>query len=135
MGQTQYIHLSRITLIKETRMLFPDELGEDKEARREYEAEYWQLAEDKQIAEGDITVSETVDGQDPTPDIDDDFEDLLEDDDLVVEDLDELALSNDPVDHYLDDDEDEDEDEDDDDDLNDDDAYEDDDEEDDDETL
>lgn len=39
--------------------------------------EWLEVAEDEQIAEGDISVSETVDGHDPTPDLDDEYDTIL----------------------------------------------------------
>lgn len=48
--------------------------GDDEEARdavRDEWEEWFEVAEDEQIAEGDISVSETVDGKDPIPEIDD----------------------------------------------------------------
>ena len=51
-----------------------DDPFEDREDDLE-EREYWlEVAQDEQIAEGDITVSETADGHDPTPDLDDEFD-------------------------------------------------------------
>lgn len=55
-------------------MVFPaDWEGDDQEARdavRDEWEEWFEVAEDEQIAEGDISVSETVDGKDPIPEID-----------------------------------------------------------------
>lgn len=50
--------------------------------RDEWE-EWFEVAEDEQIAEGNITVSDTVDGHDPTPDLDD--EDVLDEFDRLID--------------------------------------------------
>ncbi|MBC8172056.1 MAG: hypothetical protein H7X77_10300 [Anaerolineae bacterium] len=55
-------------------MSFPEDLAADPQARREFREEWFEILEDEQIAEGDITVSETSDGKDPTPDLDDEDE-------------------------------------------------------------
>lgn len=56
-------------------MVVPDDWEEDDEERRDAVRDEWEewfeVAEDEQIAEGDITVSETSDGKDPIPEIDD----------------------------------------------------------------
>lgn len=64
----------------------------------DWREEWMQIAEEEQIAEGNITVSDTVDGHDPTPDLDDDVETALEDeldDDLAI--LDGLNPSDDEL--------------------------------------
>ncbi|MDX2161925.1 MAG: hypothetical protein SF162_11420 [bacterium] len=83
---------------------FPEDLGEDRAARREERERWIQVAEEEQISEGDISVSETTDGREPLPTLDgralDD--DPLEDDLTALDEDDpELGFSRDPVDHYL----------------------------------
>ncbi len=74
-------------------MLNPHDFDNPKEDRREdlEDREDWlEQVEDEYIAQGDISVSETVDGHDPTPSLDD--EDELEDEfdeGMHEEDLDE----------------------------------------------
>lgn len=46
----------------------------DREDDLDVPEEWLEVAEDEQIAEGDISVSETVDGHDPTPDLDDEYD-------------------------------------------------------------
>ncbi|MFN8560241.1 MAG: hypothetical protein U0703_01065 [Anaerolineae bacterium] len=46
----------------------------DREDDLDEREEWLEVAEDEQIAEGDISVSETVDGHDPTPDLADEFD-------------------------------------------------------------
>jgi hypothetical protein len=53
---------------------FPEELGESREAREQARKEWLDVVEDEYIAQGDISVSETVDGHDPTPDLEDEDE-------------------------------------------------------------
>lgn len=60
-----------------------DELDADREDRLEERDEWFEVVEDEQIAEGDISVSETVSGHDPTPDLDD--EDAFEDFDRTID--------------------------------------------------
>jgi hypothetical protein len=56
-------------------MVFPrhldDDPREDREEDLEDRAEWLDEVEDAYIAQGDVTVSETADGHDPTPDLDD----------------------------------------------------------------
>ncbi|MFN8528290.1 MAG: hypothetical protein U0670_06740 [Anaerolineae bacterium] len=84
---------------------FPEDLNEDPEARREARREFLDIEEDEQIAEGDISVSETVSGHDPLPEVDDrDLEgDVLGDPDLSVLDEDdpELGFGYEDEDAYL----------------------------------
>ncbi|MCC6802329.1 MAG: hypothetical protein IT319_05560 [Anaerolineae bacterium] len=49
----------------------------DREDDLDVPEEWLEVAEDEQIAEGDISVSETVDGHDPTPDLDDEYDTAL----------------------------------------------------------
>jgi hypothetical protein len=74
-------------------MVFPDDFdgdpSEDREEDLEDRADWLDEVEDEYIAQGDVTVSETVDGHDPTPDLDD--EDIFEntfDEAMHEEDLD-----------------------------------------------
>jgi hypothetical protein len=60
-----------------------DELEADREDRLEERDEWFEVVEDEQIAEGDISVSETVSGHDPTPELDD--EDAFEDFDRTID--------------------------------------------------
>ena len=53
---------------------FPEELDEDPKAREAARREWLDEVEDEYIAQGDISVSETIDGHDPTPDLDDEDE-------------------------------------------------------------
>lgn len=90
-------------------MVFPDDLDESRRARDEVRDEArknWLDEEEReQIAEGDISVSETVDGHDPTPDLDDfDERGSLRDEGIYVGDIENMGGSGDPVDHYLEDD-------------------------------
>ncbi len=58
-------------------MVFPNYLDDDVddvEAEREEREEWLEAVEDEYIAQGDVTVSETEDGHDPTPDLDDEDE-------------------------------------------------------------
>ncbi|MEP7291391.1 MAG: hypothetical protein ABI835_06385 [Chloroflexota bacterium] len=45
--------------------------AEDREDALDEREEWLEIAEEEFIAEGDISVSETVDGHDPTPELDD----------------------------------------------------------------
>ncbi|MBK8021415.1 MAG: hypothetical protein IPK19_08270 [Chloroflexi bacterium] len=56
---------------------FPEEIEGPPEGEESPREEWLEVVEDEEIAEGDITVSETVDGHDPTPDLDDDDEEAL----------------------------------------------------------
>lgn len=75
---------------------------EARRERREAREEFVDIAEEEQIAEGDISVSETETGEDPTPDLDDiEIEDEVwgEDDLIVLDEEDpELALNDDELD-------------------------------------
>jgi hypothetical protein len=53
---------------------FPEELGESRRAREQARKEWLDEVEDEYIAQGDISVSETVDGRDPLPDLEDEDE-------------------------------------------------------------
>jgi hypothetical protein len=80
-----------------------DILDEDPEAVEDYHDEWIGIAEEIQIAEGDITVSETVDGNDPTPDLDD--VDRFEEIEMSIADEDELGFNFDDEDPgYVDED-------------------------------
>jgi hypothetical protein len=70
-----------------------DILDEDPEAVEDYQDEWMEIAEEIQIAEGDISVSETVDGHDPTPDLDD--VDRFEEVEMSIADEDELGFDYD----------------------------------------
>ena len=99
-------------------MVFPEDFDYDRRQAREQRREFIDISEDEQIAEGDITVSETVTGQDPKPDVfDEDFDDELDEEGMHIMDEDELERLEDPydADGYLDDEEDDDLDEEDDD--------------------
>lgn len=56
-------------------MVFPadwdNENEETRDAVRDEWEEWFEVVEDEQTAEGDISVSETVDGKEPIPEIDD----------------------------------------------------------------
>jgi hypothetical protein len=66
---------------------FPEELDEDPKAREEARKEWLDEVEDEYIAQGDISVSETIDGHDPMPDLDDeDALDELDDEMMHVDD-------------------------------------------------
>jgi hypothetical protein len=97
---------------------FPEELGEDPKARDEARRDWLEEVEDEYIAQGDISVSETLGGHNAAPDLDDedefddelhenmheefqDEEDYEDDDDPYDEDED----PNDDEDEYDDDDE------------------------------
>jgi len=75
--------------------MFPEDFTEDKKAREEYMEEYYKIAEEKELAEGDITVSETVDGRDPLPDLDDSemLDDSTEDELTIVDEDDDLGFA------------------------------------------
>lgn len=105
---------------------FPEDLNEDPQERLAARAEYLDIAQDEQIAEGDISTSETETGQIALPELDDrEIEDeLLGEDDLELLDEDdpELGFAYTEEDLYLTDD-DEADDWDEFDDLDDEDAY------------
>ncbi len=73
-------------------MVFPDDFDDDPEEDREEEdedrEEWLEEVEDEYIAQGDISVSETLDGHDPIPDLDDDdaieneFDEAMHEEDL-----------------------------------------------------
>lgn len=75
---------------------FPEELGESRKARDEARKDWLEEVEDEYIAQGDISVSETVDGHDPLPDLEDEdeFDDELHEN-MHVEDEDEEDLEDD----------------------------------------
>ncbi len=80
-----------------------DILDADPEAERDYREEWIEIAEEVQIAEGDISVSETVDGHDPTPDLDD--ADRFEEVEMSIADEDDLGFDFDDDDPgYVDED-------------------------------
>ncbi len=92
-------------------MVFPEDFDYERRQAREQRDEFIDISEEEQIAEGDITVSETVTGHDPRPEIsDEDFEDELDDEGMHILDEAELETLEDPfdADGYLDDEEDED---------------------------
>ncbi len=88
-------------------MVFPEDLEDDREdrrARREDRKDWFDEEEREQIAEGDVSVSETASGRDPTPDLDDfDEDEDYEDEGMSVGDIEDEGGSDDPVDHYLED--------------------------------
>lgn len=59
--------------------------AEDRKDALDERQEWMDIAEEEFIAEGDITASETVDGEEPT-DLDDDGEPLEDFDDVIDED-------------------------------------------------
>lgn len=59
--------------------------AEDREDALDERKEWMDIAEEEFIAEGDITASETVDGEEPT-DLDDDGEPLEDFDEVIDED-------------------------------------------------
>lgn len=80
-------------------MVFPEDFDYDKRQAREQREEFVEIAQEEQIAEGDISVSETVTGHDPRPDIDDeDFSDELDDEGMHIIDEAELEQLEDPYD-------------------------------------
>jgi hypothetical protein len=86
-------------------MAYSDDLDLTPEEHANARDEFVDMEQDEQIAEGDITVSETVDGERPLPDIDDrETEDeLLGEVDLLLTDEDDPGLSFDEQDDYIDD--------------------------------
>ena len=52
-------------------MVFPDDLGEDPKERDEFREAWFEIAEDEEVDEDEISVSDTRDGSDPTPGMDD----------------------------------------------------------------
>lgn len=90
-------------------MVFPEDFDYERRQAREQRKEFIDISEDKEIAEGDISVSETVTGHDPRPDVfDEDFDDELDEEGMHVLDEAELETLEDPfdADGYLDDEED-----------------------------
>ncbi len=91
-------------------MVFSEDFDPDgrqaRKERREGREEFLQIAEDKEIAEGDISVSETVSGHDPQPDaFDEDFDDELDEEGMHIMDEEEFERLENPydADGYLDD--------------------------------
>lgn len=89
-------------------MVFPEDFEYDEDAAEEHWDEMVDIAEDEQIDEGDITVSETRTGHDPMPsddDIAESFEEELDDEGMHIMDEDEFEMLEDPydADGYLDD--------------------------------
>ena len=90
-------------------MVFPEDFDYERRQAREQRKEWLDISEEEQIAEGDISVSETVTGHNPRPEVfDDDFEDELDDEGMHVLDEAELETLEDPfdADGYLADEED-----------------------------
>ncbi|MBE2268935.1 MAG: hypothetical protein IAE80_11940 [Anaerolinea sp.] len=87
-------------------MVFPEDFDFERREAREQREEFFDIAQEEQIAEGDISVSETVSGHDPTPEIDDeDFADQLDDEGMHIMDEEEFERLEDPYDEdgYLED--------------------------------
>jgi hypothetical protein len=87
-------------------MVFPEDFDYERRQAREQRDEFVEIVEEEQIAEGDISVSETVSGHDPTPEIDDDdFMDELADEGMHIMDEEEFETLEDPydADGYLED--------------------------------
>lgn len=86
---------------------FPQDLGEDPQARLAARDEFLDIVQDVQIAEGDISVSETENGNHPLPELDDEEADelVLGEGNLEVLDEDdpELGFAYTQDDYYLDD--------------------------------
>lgn len=90
-------------------MVFPEDFDYERQQAREQRAEWLDISEEEQIAEGDISVSETVSGHDPRPEVfDKDFAEELDDEGMHVLDEAELETLEDPfdADGYLADEED-----------------------------
>ncbi len=89
-------------------MVFPEDLEEDHEdrrARREDRKDWLDEEEREQIAEGDISVSDTASGREPTLDSDEfDEDDEFEAAGMYIDDVEDEGGSDDPIDHYLEDD-------------------------------
>ena len=83
-------------------MVLPDDLNDSRRARREAREDWLDEEEREQIAEGDVSVSETETGHDPTPDLDD-FDAKGDYEGFYVGDIEDEGGSDDPVDHYLED--------------------------------
>ncbi len=65
----------------------PDENEQRRDPTRDERDKWLDVAEDEQIAEGNISVSDTVDGSNPTPDLDDEgafeeFDRIIDEEDL-----------------------------------------------------
>ncbi|MDX2139346.1 MAG: hypothetical protein SF123_14775 [Chloroflexota bacterium] len=85
---------------------FSQDLGEDPQTRLAARDEFLDIAQDEQIAEGDISVSETESGHHPLPELDDrETDDIFGEDSMTVLDEDdpELGFAYTQNDHYLDD--------------------------------
>ncbi len=52
-------------------MVFPDELGEDPKERDEFREEWFEIAEDEEVAEDEISASDTRQGGGPDSDMED----------------------------------------------------------------
>lgn len=83
--------------------VYSDDLTPEEHAKAR--DEFVDMAEDEQIAEGDITVSDTVDGKNPLPDLDDSElrDEILGEDNLLIADEDDAGLTFDEEDDYIDD--------------------------------
>ena len=89
-------------------MVFPQDFENDEEGAQELWAEWVDNAQQEQLDEGDITVSETRTGHDPMPaddDVAESFEEELDDEGMHIMDEDEFEMLEDPYDSdgYLDD--------------------------------
>ncbi len=87
-------------------MVFPEDFGYDKKEAREQREEFLEIEEEELMAEGDISVSETVSGHDAKPDaFDQDFEDELDEEGMHIMDEEEFESLEDPFDSdgYLED--------------------------------
>ena len=85
-------------------MIFPENLDEDPEARREFREEWFEREEAEEIAEDEVSISDTGDGRSPI--VDDELEDEEEledelDEGMHVGNIEDEGGSDDPVDHYL----------------------------------
>jgi hypothetical protein len=55
-------------------MVFPDELDEDPKERDEFREAWFEITEAQELAEDDVSVSDTGDGKETMPDLNDDEE-------------------------------------------------------------
>lgn len=88
-------------------MVFPEDYDDDNGAEEHWD-EWVEIAEQEQIDEGDITVSETRTGHDPMPgddDVEEGFEEELDDEGMHIMDEAEFEMLEDPYDSddYIDD--------------------------------
>ncbi len=68
--------------------MLPDDEPENPPKKSLIPDEWLRMSEEKEIAEGDVSVSETADGHDPLPALDDDEEETAPNDAPPDEDLD-----------------------------------------------